>query len=255
MSAPGTSTTTAERGTEDPGTKDRGITAPRTETSSVSKTRAPHADALRQFVQLLEKGPESVGSAPPRLSLPAPLYRDMLERLGAMEDDDKEHGLVFGYLPPGYTYGSVYVEGSEDQIDYTLARASWPGLRILGLFHTHPPSYGIGDQGSTGVRGGGHSGNDLANFFRRSERASVVGTYFQRDDYRVRVLYFLLKPQTFTIPGSPQRVGDLYQHRWRARVEAGTDINVASREELSRLASEGAFACYWAENSSVLVKS
>ncbi|MGH8655926.1 MAG: hypothetical protein ACREYE_28780 [Gammaproteobacteria bacterium] len=166
----------------------------------------------------------------------------MLEQLDASQDDNKERGLLFGYTAPRMTYGSILIEGNEDQINYSKARDLWQSLRVVGIFHTHPLSIGVGKKGSlTGVTGGGHSGNDLANFFRRSERASAVASY--RVDGK-RVIYLLLKPQNFTIPGTPQRVGEMYTEKVVAKLDKGINPHDASRQELTNLAREGAFILY-----------
>jgi len=184
--------------------------------------------------------------------LPRPLLRDMFEQLDASQSNNEEQGLLFGYTAPKTTYGSIFVTGKEDQIDYSTAWRIWPSLRVVGTFHTHPLSIGVDARGaSTGVTGGGHSGSDIANFFRRGERASAVASY-RRDGKRV--IYFLLKPQNFTIPGTPQRVGQTYADRVITKLNKGVDPHDAAREELTNLAHGGSFVLYIGIDSQTLLK-
>jgi hypothetical protein len=180
------------------------------------------------------------------------LLRDVFEQLAASQSDYREKGLLFGYTSPKTTYGSIFVGGNEDQIDYANAREMWRDLRVVGVFHTHPLSSGVGRKGAgTGVTGGGHSGRDITNFFRRGERASAVASY--RFDGK-RFIYLLLKPKIFTIPGTPQRVDDMYQVKVIAKLDKGIDPHTASREELTNLAREGAFVLYIGVDGPILVK-
>ena len=262
MSDPNTATTAADRGIVDRGTMDRGTEEPRTPMSTAGADEAPvpngqvpqtlKADTVQEFMRLLEDGPKDLGSAPPILTLPRPLLRDMFEQLDISQSTNEEQGLLFGYMAPKITYGSIFVTGKEDQIDYSKARKTWRSIKVIGTFHTHPLSIGIDAGGaSTGVTGGGHSGNDITNFFRKSERASVVASY--RRDGR-RVIYFLLKPQNFTIPGTPQRVGQAYADRVITKMDKGADAHDASRQELTDLAHAGAFVFYFGVDSQTLLK-
>lgn len=250
MSGPGTATTAADRGTEDPGTKDRGLEEPRTPLET--PIQSPKTDALREFMRLLEDGPKDPGSAPPVLTLPPPLLRDMFEQLDASQSDNVEHGLLFGYTAPKTTYVSIFLVGKEDKIDYSRARKTWPGIKVVGTFHAHPIAIGDDQRGaSTGVTGGGHSGQDIANFFLRKERASVVASY--KHDGK-RVVYFLLRPQNFTIPGLPERVGQMYADRVIPKLDKGADPHDASRKELTNLARGGSFVLYIGVDSQTLLK-
>jgi hypothetical protein len=215
------------------------------------KPRSPEIQALEQFMQLIEQGPMDARSAPQSLTLPQQLYRDMMEQMDLAYDDGKEHGALFGYMAPQTTYGSVYGEGQDDQIDFSQAREAWPALKVVGQFHTHLSTWGLGTQGGTGVEGGGHSERDLVNFFRWNERASAVVCYTREGK---RKIYFLLKPQQFSIPGSPGNVGKQYGDRLIILMNNGVDPVIASERELSRLAAQGAFAFYTNVGSPILMR-
>ena len=238
MSGPGTATTAEERGTGPGarGTEGRGLSVP------VEASAAAAANALATFVKLLGDGPRDAASAPLTLTLPAVLAAGISEQLDAALGDGAERGLLFGYTSPRLTLVTAYVTGTEDAIDYAPARRQWPGVRFVGTFHVHITAVGVGEDGRlTGGTGGGHSGADLAAFYRRAERASMVGS--EAMDGR-RWLYLILKQQGFSIPGTPHKVAELYHARVMARLARGAQPHEASLAELTSLARAGAFVLY-----------
>ena len=252
----GTSTTgTGTTGTSTRGRQPRGYEPETLSGAQPQPVQQPVGAAelplLKEFVTLLEQGPRDTRSAPPNLIVPQPLYADMMRQMELTLDDGKEHGGVFGYLPPRITYGIIYVDGHDYEIKFSEVRSKWPTLRPLGVFHTHLFASGQEDGGKKGQFGGGHSFKDLWNFFRRNERVSAVVSYTREGKHKI---YFLLRPQRFSMAGSPEKVAKTYADRVISLLDQGRDIDEASEQELGSLAAQGAFAFYTGVDTRFLEK-
>lgn len=253
------------KGTDNRGIGERGVDIERTgvdeallDSAKISK-KLPNSTfdiELYGFLRTLEEGFEYISSAPSKLILPLPLFRDILEQFSAAAENNREQGLVFGYISPAGMYGSIFVDGRRENIDFSNAinqARRWSGFRILGFSHTHVPIYGINSKNKaiTFIQGGGHSGQDIANFFRRNERVSIVVS----SNIKIqRIVYFLFKPRNFTIPGTPGKTGQLYNERIQTKLDSGVDPVNASIEELTHLSRRGAFVFYFGTESRFLFK-
>jgi len=203
--------------------------------------------ALEEFIRLLKEGPPNGVAAPNVITLPPTLFAGIQRAGEGAYSTGNEHGGIFGYVsesPP--KLGILYGEGSAAEFNFAVI-PPWPALKPLGRFHTHLRV--VGDRG--GWAGGGFSGTDLANFYYRDERVSMVFALAQFGKWKT---YFLLKPQEYSIPGSPTTVGKQYEARVLRSVERGDDPINASEKELVDLARRGAFVYYSSEGSPTLTR-
>jgi hypothetical protein len=204
---------------------------------------------IDEFIRLLKGSVANPASAPSSLTLPQSLYAALKEAARKAYEDGHEHGGIFGYFQDGgaIKFGIQYAEGDELQIDFSKMR-KWPTLSILGRFHTH--LHQQSDQGS-GWAGGGHSGDDIANFYYRDERALIIYAQTKFPKWKI---YCLLKPQEYSMPGTPKNIRDEYDARVKALVGKGLDPIDATQKELTRLAKGGAFVFYASEDSPLLAR-
>jgi hypothetical protein len=206
---------------------------------------------LEAFIRLTRDGPVDCRAAPNALTLPSTLAAGV-RRLG---DDalnsGNEHGGTFGFFADGPPrLGILYGEGGPGEFNYSTL-PPWPGLKPLGTFHTHLYQLGLGAGvlQPVGGAGGGLSGADLANFFRRDGRVSIVLAQRASRGWR---MFLLLRPQAFNLPGTPKAVGEAYQARVLRLVERGIGWIEASDQELRALAASDAFAYYASDGGPIL---
>jgi len=211
--------------------------------------------ALARFIELLDKGPANQRAAPTSITLPPQLYAALRKVADDSYSDGVEHGGVFGYFSgEPVKFGILYATGEAFQLEYPAARV-WPALHRLGRFHTH--LYAVLTRGplQAGWAGGGHSGDDLTNFLRNEENASIVYAQTMRGSWKI---YFLLKPQEAHLPGVPGKVGkDVgkdYEQRVKALVTKGVNPIEASELELKGLAQQGTFMFYSSLDSPTLAR-
>jgi hypothetical protein len=106
--------------------------------------------------------------------------------------------------------------------------------------------------------GGGHSGDDIRNFFVGADVVSIVIAQTRRGKEKEiadRKIFCLLKPAEWRISGLPIDVGTEYETKVFALVEEEQlDLLLASERQLTGLAQEGAFVFYTSQNSRILVK-
>lgn len=251
----------AGEGTEPTGTSTRGVE--RTGTSTRGKGRSQpveghakneEAKAIERFMILLE-GPPNRSSAPPTLTLPQVLFKDMMRQIQAAFEDGLEHAGLFGYHSSRSKYGIVFGTGEVDKMDYSKgysdAAQLQPPLTIVGVFHTH--LFAFFDPEETdlmGWQGGGPSSSDLINFFTRPARASAIISYTKDGK---RKIYFLLRPKIFNVK-SPKNIAKGYAESVIKLVGKEGDPDDVSEKELLKLAKDLGFVFYTSLDSPELKK-
>jgi hypothetical protein len=211
--------------------------------------------ALEEFTRLLKAGPADQRSAPKSITLPQNLYEAIRDAASKSYEDGVEHGGIFGYFDPQrkgtIKLGILYTTGEDFQINYSKTVQSWPALRPLGRFHTH--LYQTIERGSqkAGWASGAQSGDDIANFYRRDDHSTIVYAQTKWGKWK---FFLLLKPQEYSMPGTPAKIGKEYHERVAASVERGIDPIEATEKELGLLAQKGAFVLYTGEDSPTLAR-
>jgi hypothetical protein len=239
---------TSTRGVDQKGTRTRGKEPPQ---PSQGLVKDPEARLTEQFMGFLEEEPKNRRSAPQTLTLPRVLFEDMMRQINAAFEDGFEHGGLFGYQSSRSSYGIVFAQGKEDKTDfseaYSNAARMRPPLTIVGRFHTHMTTFGLGQEGSTGRQGGGPSEQDLTNFFTRP-KASAVVSYTQKGG---RKIYLLIRPKGFNVK-TPEVIAKKYQETVIKRAGKTGDLDEASEKELAKLATNLDFVFYTNLDSRVL---
>jgi hypothetical protein len=207
-----------------------------------AESKKPAAPTYEDFLQLGVEGPASAAEAPPTILLPRGLFDGMVLQLQAALDDGREHGAVFGTSGGPRRYFTMsFVDGEVHQIDYSRARQEWPALKQIGTFHTHLWERIDTGLGTLAWAGGGHSDQDVFNLVVGERRMSAVVAQTRQGGRRI---FFLVRPQTFTLVGGPSRFVAEYRRRVLALVEAGVDPVDASERELVRLTQSGVVVLY-----------